>query len=306
MKRSNTQGREMTLHRNLISAKDLESCLDGPDIRIVDCRFDLVDPLAGRRAYEQAHIRGAVFADLDRDLAAPISSGTGRHPLPDVVQLSETLGRLGIGNNTDVIVYDAGPGALAARAWWLLRWVGHERVRLLDGGLQQWVADARPIRAGEEHAAPSTFLPRPNNEMIVTTAELARDVEGIKALNLIDARDAARFRGELEPIDPVAGHIPGSVNLPYTLSLNEDGLWRSREELASLWTGVLGGDARTPWIAMCGSGVTACHLAISAMEAGFREPRLYVGSWSEWIRNPERPIGLGDALNRASQGADLA
>ena len=296
----------MTLSSNLISARNLERCVDSSDVRIVDCRFDLSDPNAGRRAYEEGHIRGAVFADLDTDLSAPIRPDSGRHPLPDVEQFAMTLGRLGINNATTVIVYDAGPGALAARAWWLLRWMGHERVRVLDGGFQQWESDARPIAAGEERVAPRKFSALPQNDKVVSTAELVRDVKAIDALNLVDARDAARFRGEVEPIDTVAGHIPGSINLPFPMSLNEEGLWRSKESLESLWAAVLGDDPETPWIAMCGSGVTACHLAISAIEAGYREPRLYVGSWSEWIRDPKRPIALGEGRNQRSQAADLA
>jgi len=278
---------------NLISAQALQSRIDHTGVSIIDCRFDLADPLSGRRAYLEEHIPGAVFADLDVDLAAPVTPESGRHPIPDVETLAKTLARLGISNSSDVIVYDGGTGALAARAWWSLRWLGHEQVRLLDGGFQQWVNEGRPLVFGDEVVAAGDFLPRASNDMILTTAELVSDLDAIKDIKLIDARDAARFRGEVEPIDPVAGHIPGSSNLPFPISLKEDGTWKSRDELECLWIEVLGRDKETTWAVMCGSGVTACHLAISAMEAGFREPRLYVGSWSEWIRDPTRPIGLG-------------
>lgn len=280
----------MAPRSNLIDPQELEQHLGSDDVRIVDCRFDLGDVRAGQRAYEAGHIPGAVFADLDADLAAPIRPDTGRHPLPDAMRFAATLGRLGIDDSIDVVVYDGGPGSLAARAWWMLRWMGHERVRLLDGGFQEWTTKGLPVVAGAEHAKYRHFCPHPREGMVISTTELSGDIENIMALNLIDARDAARFRGEIEPIDAVAGHIPGSRNLPFPLSLNETGLWRSRQELESMWSMALGDVRDTEWIAMCGSGVTACHLAISAMEAGFREPRLYVGSWSEWIRDPARPV----------------
>ena len=289
----------------LITTHELEQHLGRDGIRIVDCRFDLGDVHAGQRAYEAGHIPGAIFADLDADLAAPIRPDTGRHPLPDVARFAATLGRLGIDNSIDVVVYDGGPGSLAARAWWLLRWMGHERVRLLDGGIQEWTTQGLPVVAGVELVEFRHFVPHPQEGMVVTTTELAGDIESIETMNLIDARDAARFRGEIEPIDAVAGHIPGASNLPFPLSLDETGCWRPRRELESLWAAALGEVRDTAWIAMCGSGVTACHLAISAMQAGYREPRLYVGSWSEWIRDSARPIGLGEGRNMAAQAADL-
>ena len=283
----------MSAGRHLIDPGELERCLDKPDLRVVDCRFDLGDPAAGRRAYEKEHIRGAVFADLDNDLSASVGPDTGRHPLPNVEAVANTLGRLGIDKSTEVVVYDDGPGALAARAWWLLRYLGHSRVRLLDGGIEAWKADARPVARGVETAEPRRFRAEPRGDKVISTAELAENIGSIESMNLIDARDAARFRGEVEPIDTVAGHIPGAVSLPYTVSLDDRGRWRKRAQLETLWAGMLGDNRETPWIAMCGSGVTACHLAISALEAGYREPRLYVGSWSEWIRDPARPVGRG-------------
>ena len=291
---------------NLIDVNELQSQMHDSDLRIIDCRFELADPDAGRRAYLLAHIPGAVFADLDQDLAAPISPQSGRHPLPDVDRFAATLGRLGISNSSSVVVYDAGNGSLAARAWWLLRWLGHKRVRLLDGGFDHWLASAGPVVSGDEQVSEAQFQPEPHKNMVLTTAELESDIDAIPGMRLYDARDAARFRGEIEPIDPVAGHVPGSLNLPFPVSLNENGRWKSEDALRDLWRAVLGEDRQAPWAVMCGSGVTACHLAISAMEAGYREPRLYVGSWSEWIRDPERPIGLGDGSNPGSGPADLA
>jgi thiosulfate/3-mercaptopyruvate sulfurtransferase len=296
----------MANHSNLISAKDLHSRIDEPDMRAVDCRFDLADPGAGRAAYRAGHIPGAVFADLDEDLAAAVSPESGRHPLPDIDTFAATLGRLGIGNKTEVVVYDAGNGVLAARAWWLLRWLGHERVRLLDGGYGLWVSSSRPVRTGEETLRIQRFLPRPCHDKVLTTAELASDLHAKAGIRLFDARDAARFRGEIEPIDAVAGHVPGAHNLPFQVSLNDDGTWKARADLEALWRNVLGEDRHSTWAVMCGSGVTACHLAISAIEAGFREPRLYVGSWSEWIRDPARPVGRGEGPDLHIRPADMA
>ena len=290
---------------NLIDVHELKSRINNSDLRIIDCRFELSDSGAGRRAYVQGHIPGAVFADLDRDLAAPVSPQSGRHPLPDVNTFSATLGRLGIGNASNVVVYDAGNGAVAARAWWLLRWLGHARVRLLDGGFAHWIASAGPVVSEAEQVSETQFLPEPRDDMVLTTAELESDLDAIASMRLYDARDAARFRGEMEPIDPVAGHIPGSLSLPFPVSLDADGRWKSQKALEELWLSVIGEDRNAPWAVMCGSGVTACHLAISGAEAGYREPRLYVGSWSEWIRDPERPIGRGNGSNRDPGPADL-
>ncbi len=295
----------MAIRSNLISTGELQPLIDQAGVRIVDCRFDLNDTLAGRKAYRAQHIPGAVFADLDEDLSGPVAADTGRHPLPEAGEFARTIARLGISNSTDVIVYDEGGGAIAARAWWLLRWLGHERVRLLDGGYQRWAAENRPLASGDEGVTAASFAPRPQPDTVLTTRELVESLDTIEAFNLIDARDAARFRGEIEPIDPVAGHIPGTSNLPYTVSLRDDGTWKSRAELASLWGRVLGTEKRTPWSVMCGSGVTACHLAISAMQAGYREPRLYVGSWSEWIRDPARPIGRGAGGRAYPKAADM-
>lgn len=291
---------------NLVSVEELAARMDGPDLRILDCRFALGDPDAGRRSYLDGHISGAVFADLDEDLAAPITSQSGRHPLPDPGTFARTCERLGISNSTEVVVYDQHNGSLAARAWWMLRWLGHDNVRLLNGGVDRWVAQSHPLAKGSESAGPGVFEARVRPERILKTDELAADPEGIAALRLIDARDAARFRGELEPIDPVAGHIPGSISLPFDASLRRDGTWKSDGELEELWSRVLGDDRGVPWAVMCGSGVTACHLALSGVEAGFSEPRLYVGSWSEWIRDATRPIGLGDSGSVGPSPADLA
>jgi thiosulfate/3-mercaptopyruvate sulfurtransferase len=192
-------------------------------------------------------------------------------------------------------VYDDANGAIAARAWWVLRWLGHDRVRLLDGGLARWRRLGLPIESGIADADPTTFKASLRPERVITTPEIAAAPDSAAGLNLLDARDSGRFRGEHEPIDPVAGHIPGSRNLPFTSFVNADGTWRSLEERKERLVEALGGDPEADWCVMCGSGVTACHLAISGVEAGLKEPRLYVGSWSEWIRDAARPVATGDA-----------
>ena len=279
----------------LVSASELASTLGEPALRIIDCRFDLFDPAAGRAAYLDSHIPGAVYADLDRDLAAPVDASTGRHPLPDVDSATETFCRLGLCRDCDVVVYDSAGGAMAARAWWMLRWLGHDRVRLLDGGFPAWCAGEYPTESGGVTTAPGDFKGNPLDGRILTTADLIAAMAGNDPLRVVDARDAARFRGDVEPIDAVAGHIPGTLNVPFTDALREDGMFREQEALTRLWTDSLGDDPDLPWSVMCGSGVTACHLVISALLAGFREPSLYVGSWSEWIRDPGRPVATGPA-----------
>lgn len=291
---SGIRGTRMMQTQILMSAKDLQARLDDPGWVVADCRSDLADFDAGRRAYEQGHIPGSVFLDLDRDLAGPVTPGSGRHPLPDVDKVSFRFGQLGIGNASTIVVYDGGNGALAARAWWVLRWLGHDAVFVLDGGYGHWESQGLPVESELVNRAPATFVPQPDSSKIITTGQLAADIAVIRDRNLLDARDRARYLGEEELIDSVAGHVPGAVNLPFAQFVNKDGTWRPLDERKALLEEVLGADRQMPWCVMCGSGVTACHLAISGLEAGFREPQLYVGSWSEWIRDPARPIGTGE------------
>lgn len=279
-------------HALLISVHELASRMGADRLRIIDCRFDLLDPDAGYESYLAGHIPGASYANLDTDLAAPVKATTGRHPLPDASVLASTFRRLGVNRDTAVVVYDSAGGATAARAWWLLRWLGHDDVRLLDGGLPAWQAAQQPLQEGEVEVNPGDFDAAPQNGCVLTTEEVEAELESGELL-LVDARDATRFRGDVEPIDAVAGHIPGTRNLPFTTALNEDGTFRPEAALEALWQRILGDSRDVGWSAMCGSGVTACHLAISASLAGYREPRLYVGSWSEWIRDSGRPVATG-------------
>lgn len=279
----------------LISSTELVQAMVDQRVRIVDCRFELLDPGAGRRLYADGHVPGAMFADLDRDLAAPVTAGSGRHPLPDAQTLASTLGRLGISNSSRVVVYDQGNGALASRCWWLLRWLGHDDAQLLDGGFASWKRRGLPIETGDHKRRAVEFVAAPRDELVLQAHEIAAAGEECGALQLVDARDRDRFAGREEPIDPVAGHIPGAINLPFPVSLNGDGTWKKPVELQEIWNETLGQGVGRAWSTMCGSGVTACHLVMSGLMAGLPEPRVYVGSWSEWITATSRPVATGEA-----------
>ncbi|MFT5500451.1 MAG: thiosulfate/3-mercaptopyruvate sulfurtransferase [Woeseiaceae bacterium] len=280
----------MTAYRTLVDISQLKALAAGPGCRVVDCRFNLMKPGAGRQDYLAGHIPGAVFADLDHDLAGTVTANSGRHPLPAIADFVACIQNWGITNNTQVVVYDGGNGALAVRLWWMLRWLGHEKVALLDGGLSAWLAADGELENHEPDIAVAKFDPSPDQSLVATTEEISAAVAAGTEFNLLDARDAVRFAGQTEPIDPVAGHIPGAINLPLTRNINADGLWRSASELKQLWQDTLAGREGRALTTMCGSGVTACHLVLSAQIAGLPEPRVYVGSWSEWIRDDSRPV----------------
>ncbi len=283
-----------------------------PQPALIDCRFDLIRPEAGRQAYLEAHIPGARYADLNRDLSAPVGALTGRHPLPTRAAFAATLTGLGIGNHSQVIAYDDANGSFAARLWWMLRWVGHDAVAVLDGGFQAWRKRGGPLQSGEPAPAAAGdrhFTPQPgavansaapaDSAALVTTASLERllfepgaaaPVPGAPKQLLVDARAPERFAGTVEPIDPVAGHIPGAVNHPFTGNLAADQRFLPATELKRRWLERLAGTAPENLIAMCGSGVTACHNLLSLEVAGLPGAKLYAGSWSEWIRDPRRPV----------------
>lgn len=283
----------MTNYCYLIDVDELQQQMTQPAWRVIDCRFDLMVPSRGQEEYDCSHIPGAQYASLDHDLAAPISDSTGRHPLPPAGTFADTLGAWGIDNNSQVVVYDHGSGAIAARLWWMLKWVGHEQVAVLNGGFAAWQDAGYEVSDRIETVAVVKFHAAPNAELIVSTDELVDSVLAGKEPLIVDARDAERYAGKREPIDTVAGHIPGAVNYPFSASLDAHGAWKGRDDLRSGWSRVLGTDTGRSWVSMCGSGVTACHLALSAALAGYRLPRLFVGSWSEWIRDPDRPVAGG-------------
>lgn len=275
----------------LIDAATLNAHCADPNWVIVDCRFNLADTEAGRRAYRESHIPGARYAHLDRDLSSPITPATGRHPLPDPVRLAHILGEWGIGPNTQVVAYDDMGGMLAAaRLWWLLRWLGHRAGAVLDRGLPAWRQANLPLTAELPAAQPIRFDAKPDDQQWLTAEQvLALSPEEV----LLDARGAARYRGEMEPMDPIAGHIPGAVNVPADGNLTPDGYFLPPAELRGRFAAVLGGRLPSAVVHSCGSGVTACHNLLAMEVAGLNGSRLYAGSWSEWIRDPARPIATG-------------
>jgi thiosulfate/3-mercaptopyruvate sulfurtransferase len=275
----------------LISAQDLAQHASDPNWLVVDCRFDLAQPDSGERAYREGHIPGAVYAHLDRDLSSPITKHTGRHPLPDPNELAKRLGAWGVSRDTQVIAYDADTGAYAARLWWLLRWVGHEAVAVLDGGLRAWREAGLPLTSEIPKRSPTRFEPHPDRGAWLSAEEVAAKLRD--GWRLLDARAPERFAGKVEPIDPIAGHIPGAVNHPLTTNLGSNGRFLNAEELRNRYSASQAGVIDDRTIAMCGSGVTACHLLLAMEIAGKKGARLYAGSWSEWIRDPTRPITIG-------------
>jgi thiosulfate/3-mercaptopyruvate sulfurtransferase len=281
------------MFKTLIDVDSLQNLLGQPRLAVVDCRFDLMNPEAGRQAYLTAHIPGARYADLNRDLSAPIGPRTGRHPLPSPEAFAAWLGAIGIGNDTQVVVYDDANGSIAARLWWMLRWLGHGAVAVLDGGFKAWTAHGGALQAGE----PTTphvelFAPVVDPNAVLTTAGLEHALRDPKTV-LVDARAQERYAGTVEPIDPVAGHIPGAENHPFTANLGPDGRFLSAAELERRWQERFPDKDLRNLVAMCGSGVTACHNLLSLEVAGLAGGKLYAGSWSEWIRDPRRPIARG-------------
>ena len=275
-------------HMTLIDSDTAVNSVEANDWHFVDCRFDLKDPQAGRAAYGQGHIPGAVYAHLDEDLSGPPLTDSGRHPLPSPHALCDLFGRLGIGNDTQVVVYDAGSGAFAARLWWMLRYMGHERVAVLDGGWKAWCAAGHPAKVGSETVDPALFGGAPREDRLVKVAEVD------DASVLVDARPPVRYRGDEEPLDRVGGHIPGARNYCFMRNLGENGRFLGPGILQAQLTQVLGDAVPEDAVFYCGSGVTACHNILAAVQAGLPEPRLYVGSWSEWSRDPERPVATGE------------
>jgi thiosulfate/3-mercaptopyruvate sulfurtransferase len=288
----------------LIDVESLRLLVGRPGIALLDCRFDLAAPEAGRQAYLRSHIPGARYVDLNRELSAPVSAASGRHPLPEPQALAALLRALGVSPGAQAIVYDESNGSFAARAWWLLRWLGHPQVAVLDGGMSAWLraggatesgdpglgAAGQPAAGGACAGAPAAV--QVDRRSAVGVGELIAALEDPRTL-LIDARAPERYSGAVEPIDPVAGHIPGAVNHPFSSNLQSDGRFLAPEELERRWRHRLGETAPADVIVMCGSGVTACHNLLALERAGLPGARLYAGSWSEWIKDPRRPVARG-------------
>ncbi len=271
----------------LISCAELAERLDNTDLRIVDCRHQLADASYGEKAYAREHLPGAAFMHLDRDLSSPMDGHNGRHPLPDPLRLAERLGALGISRGTQVVAYDDDGGMYAARLWWLLRWLGHERVAVLDGGIGQWAAQGRALTADVPQHAPAVFDVQ-LRDWVVSVAQVLDNLEK-EDFVLVDARGPDRFRGENETMDPVGGHIPGARNRFFRNNL-EGGNFRPAAELRQEFLGILAGIEPEQSVMYCGSGVSACHNLLAMEVAGLCGARLYAGSWSEWCADPSRPV----------------
>lgn len=276
----------------LVDAATLAEHVDDPAWAIFDCRFSLTDPAWGRRQYQEGHIPGARYAHLDGDLSSPIRPDTGRHPLPNTGALAKKLGRWGVDSGTQVVAYDDAGGAFAVRLWWLLRWLGHERVAVLDGGLRSWLAENRPLSTLPPQPSARHFVPRANRDAWIETKTVEKNLQA-RTFQVLDARAPERFRGEVEPIDTVAGHIPGAINLPFAENLGADGRFLPAHQLRERFLSRLGNLPPERLVHSCGSGVNACHNLLAMEIAGLSGSKLYAGSWSEWIRSPVRPVARG-------------
>lgn len=259
---------------------------------VVDCRFALSDPQAGINAYLESHIPAASYAHLERDLSGPPSTDHGRHPLPSAEHLSQLFGALGIDNTKQVVVYDDSFGMVAARLWWMLRYLGHQQVRVLDGGWQRWVGAGYPVASGEYLPTPALFTGQPRSDRLVQLAEV------VDLPQLIDAREGPRYRGESEPIDAVAGHIPGAENHCWRDNLAADGRFLASDALRAQLERACSATPDGETTHYCGSGVSACHNVLAQLIAGYPEPRLYCGSWSEWCRDSSRQVMMGTEPGR--------
>ena len=277
----------------LINSETLAAHLADPAFATIDCRYSLDDEKWGEREYVARHVPGAVYAHLGHDLAGTRTGRNGRHPLPDAAVLRRTFGRLGISREVQVVAYDQDTGMYASRLWWLLRWLGHDAVAVLDGGFTRWLAQGRPTSAGEETRAAREFTGSPRSEMSVGADEVAKLLKN-RGWRLVDARAPERYRGDTEPIDKVAGHIPGASNHFFKWNLDEGGAFRSPEELRHRLQAALGEVPPEHVVCYCGSGVTACHNLLALEHAGLRGAKLYPGSWSEWSSDPSRPMEKGN------------
>lgn len=275
-------------YTTLVDVETLQAHLDDPNWLVVDVRHQLSDTGYGEHAYAAGHVPGAVFLHCDRDLSGAMSGGNGRHPLPDPERLAQRLGDIGIGALTQVVVYDDAQGMIAGRLWWLLRWLGHDAVALLDGGLPAWQAAGGTLTSVVPTLLPRAFVTRPQD--LSVNADYVLEHLETPHMRLVDARGADRFRGENETIDPVAGHIPGAVNRCFKDNLLPDGRFKPAARLRAEWLAVLAGSPPDLVVHQCGSGVSACLNMVAMEVAGLPGSRLYAGSWSEWCADPGRPV----------------
>lgn len=279
-------------YTTLVSANTLSDHLNDPNWLIFDCRFSLAEPEAGHRAYRQHHIPGARFADLNQDLSSPIRDYTGRHPLPNFRELAAKLTKWGIESRSQLVVYDDACGAFAGRMWWLLRAMGHDRIAVLDGDYRNWRRLGKPVTTALPKPGSGAFRCYLDDSRWLDAAEV-RDGLAKRDIVLIDARTPERFAGRQEPIDPVAGHVPGAQNRPFQANLDSKGFFLPANHLKAQFLQLLGPVEARQAVNMCGSGVTACHNVLAMEIAGLSGSRLYAGSWSDWIRDRNRPVAKG-------------
>lgn len=278
-------------HQTLISVDELKRRLDDPELVVFDCRHDLMHPDAGQQAYAQSHLAGARFAHSDRDLSGPKTGTNGRHPLPDPQAFAAWLGAHGVDARKQVVAYDHVGGSSATRLWWMLRWLGHDAVAVLDRGFEAWMEAGAPVTSELPSVPPTQFVARPRDVFVDAGYVLAHLKD--PGVVLVDARAPQRYRGETEPIDPVAGHIPGALNRLYKDNLAVSGRFKSPAELRAEFQALLGAHRPDQVVHHCGSGVSACHNILAMEIAGLNGSRLYPGSWSEWCADPSRPVARG-------------
>ena len=277
---------------SLINAKELATILTKKNIVLIDCRFALADTESGRKEHTTNHIPNAIYAHLDDDLSGPILPGeTGRHPFPDPIVFAKQCGLWGINAKKQVIVYDQGHGGIAARVWFLLKWLGHEKVAVLNGGWKYWSDNDFPTDNKKVQPVATTFKAKPDASKIVNVEVLEKNLQDRSYL-VVDSRAAERYRGEKEPIDPVAGHIPNAISAPFSDNLGADGLFLSKEQLSEKFSKLLKNKSSKQTIFYCGSGVTACHNLLAMDYVGLETAKLFPGSWSEWITEIKRPIAI--------------
>jgi len=283
-------------YNTLISTDALASHLDGSWV-IVDCRYDLRNASWGHEQYRTAHIPGAVYASLSHDLAGPVGTGTGRHPLPSDAAMEAMFSRLGIGSGAQVVMYDQDSGLFASRMWWMLRYMGYEGAAVLDGGWAKWLKEGRPVREGEETRAMAAFIGRPRQELLVGVSDVEARLGDPRVL-LVDARGPERFEGRSEPVDRTPGHIPGAINHFYKANVTDEGVMLPPDTLRRQFADMLGDRAPEQVVMYCGSGVSACQNLLAMEHAGLKGTKLYPGSWSEWSSDPQRPVETGPSVTR--------
>jgi len=281
-------------YQTIISVEDLNKNLNTQDWLIFDCRFILKDPEGGLKKFNQGHIPGAQFADMDKDLASPMTSTSGRHPLPNPDEFINKLQSWGVNNTSQIICYDDMSGAFAARMWWLLKWLGHNDVAVLDGGIDKWTANNLTLETDTQQKAAGSFSGQANNDMWVDVEFVQKELAE-NNITLLDARSAERFTAKDTKTDPVAGHVPGAMSYPFAENLSKQGVFLPLEELQKRFAPMLSSSEKKEVINMCGSGVTACHNLLAMSIAELPMTRLFVGSWSEWIKDKSRPVATGDA-----------